>query len=156
MNQEPKAYNIGLFAGIWPPFKRKEKNMSMSSKVTVTKRFTFCYAHHLPHYVGKCANTHGHNAVLEVEVRGKEEGGYEGMVIDFGTLKKIVGNVLEIIDHTYLNTDLGGFKAHAPTAENIVQWFMAEIVVRLPKGVVLESLRLTETDDSWTTWRRGK
>ena len=124
--------------------------------ITVTKKFKFCYAHHLPHYVGKCANTHGHNGVLEVEVKGKEVDGYEGMIIDFSILKKIVGNVLEIIDHKYLNADLGAFKTRAPTAENIIQWFMAEIAVRLPPGVVLENLVLTETDDSWATWRRKK
>ena len=122
--------------------------------ITVTKRFKFCYAHHLPEYDGKCANIHGHNSVLEVEVAGKEKDGYEGMVIDFGKLKEIVNEVIEIIDHKYLNQDLASFKTHhTPVAENMVLWFVGQIVPKLPEGVELVNLRLSETEDSWTTWK---
>jgi 6-pyruvoyltetrahydropterin/6-carboxytetrahydropterin synthase len=34
--------------------------------ITVTKSFDFCYAHHLPGYIGKCCQLHGHNGKLEV------------------------------------------------------------------------------------------
>lgn len=59
----------------------------------ITKRFTFSYGHILPGHAGKCKNLHGHNAVVYVSVRGApslvEGAPDEGMVMDFGDLKKI-------------------------------------------------------------------
>lgn len=90
------------------------------------------------------------------------------MVIDFKKLKKIVGNVSDMIDHTYLNTNLARFRnkwdwatpknsfasVPTPTAENMVIWFVDELNGMLPDGCILESIRLSETDDTWVTWKR--
>lgn len=136
--------------------------------VTVTKRFRFSYAHHLPEYEGDCANTHGHNAILEITVGGKETDGYPGMVIDFKKLKRVVNTVLSSIDHTYLNKDVLTFARKrndadprhsiagsvVPTAENMVVWFVDELHDLLPNGCYLEKIRLSETDDAWVTWER--
>ena len=35
----------------------------------VTKRIDFCYGHRLLDYDGICKHPHGHNAVVEVDVR---------------------------------------------------------------------------------------
>ena len=35
----------------------------------VTKRIEFCYGHRLLDYDGICKHPHGHNAVVEVDVR---------------------------------------------------------------------------------------
>lgn len=122
--------------------------------VTITKRFSFCYAHSLPGYIGKCARVHGHNSKVEVEVSGSAiENNYSSMVMDFGRLKQIVNEVLAMVDHYYLN-DLVIFpNFDPPTAENIVQWLALEIQNRLPDGVVLESVFMSETDNSWAVWR---
>src|SRR3989304_3773612 len=44
---------------------KKEKTM-----LSVTKRFKFDAAHHLPYYEGKCFRRHGHRFFLDVSVTG--------------------------------------------------------------------------------------
>lgn len=41
--------------------------------ITVTRKYSFCYGHRLPGYDGKCANFHGHNAEVEVEIGGEDQ-----------------------------------------------------------------------------------
>jgi len=104
----------------------------------VTRKFTFDSAHKLPDYQGKCKNLHGHTYRLEVTVQGEPDD--KGMIMDFAVLKDIVKkNVLDIIDHSYLNDII-----EQPTAENIVMW----IWKKLEKEINLHELRLWETSDS--------
>lgn len=82
----------------------------------VCKIFRFDAAHYLPDYIGKCRNMHGHSWVLEVELGGKAN--KSGMVMDFALLKKhIVVAVIDILDHSLLNTFL-----KIPTCENLLLW----------------------------------
>lgn len=120
--------------------------------VTVTKRFSFCYGHHLPDYNGKCANVHGHNAELEVEVAGCA-GDYPSMVMDFNALKATVNPVLEKLDHKDLNVVLPGW-SQPPTAENMVVYIAGEIAQNLPRGVDLLRVSVSETPTSWAHWRK--
>ena len=141
--------------------------------VTVTKRFEFCYGHHLPEYSGKCCVQHGHNAILDIEVSGAPFNlvePYAGMTCDFGTLKKIVTErVLDILDHQNLNdlpapdygpTDEGFTEeesvffvmASVPTAENTVRWIVATLYETF--GMNLHRVRLYETPDSYAEWCR--
>lgn len=41
---------------------------------------------------------------------------------------------------------------YQPTTENMVVDFAEKITKRLPKGVVLHSLKLQETESSFTEW----
>ena len=151
--------------------------------LTVTRRFEFCYGHKLPGYDGKCANLHGHNSVLEIEVSGQEGIPYSGMVTDFGDLKKFVmENIIEALDHHYLNEDsawqawsryctilsssvgrddpryrmlIGTTSSVNPTAENMVQFILWVLNKQgSPYRGHVESIRLSETPNSWATWRR--
>ena len=125
------------------------RGVNFIMKLSVIKKFHFCYGHYLPKYDGKCKNIHGHNSVLEVEVSGTNAYEYDGMVIDFVKLKSIVSPVLEKFDHTFLNNFMD-----VPTAENIAQFFYIEIQKRLPIGNVLERIKITETEDSWAEVKR--
>ena len=121
--------------------------------LTVTKRFTFDYAHELPDYNGKCRNLHGHTGILEVEVtkQGKVLSleSYSGMVIDFSVLKQIVEEeVIGILDHSYLNDVLWD----VPTAENIARWVWDRLERRFGEGLV--RVRVYETPDSYAEIRR--
>lgn len=120
--------------------------------MTATRRFRFSYAHELPGYDGKCVALHGHNAVLEVTVKGTPPHmpkQYESMVMDFSYLKKMVNRiVIQHLDHRYLN-DI--FKV--PTAEKIIEWIWTEL--RGPLGVCLTKLRLYETEDCWIEKEAG-
>lgn len=120
--------------------------------LSITKRFEFCYGHHLPEYEGKCSSHHGHNSQLEVELISTDTtrklNTYEGMILDFGDVKRLVNEaVIDKLDHKYLNEFIP-----IPTAENIMKW----VVFELQKvfGHSLVRVRISETPDSWATWRR--
>ena len=146
--------------------------------ITVTRRFEFCYAHFLPDYEGKCFHMHGHNAVVEIEVRdspamraeiirhlneGREEDEritqtYPGMVADFGLIKKYVQPIIDQFDHQQLNGMLlpntrSFDKQFPPTAENICKVIMNEIL-RTPLRIGLERVRVSETPNCWAEWRK--
>jgi len=97
--------------------KIQENTVDLDNSKTVlrvSKQFKFSSAHKLPNYDGLCANLHGHEWVVEVEVKGNINED-TGMLVDFTYLKKIVNEkVIKIFDHHYLNNEL-----HNPTAENI-------------------------------------
>src|SRR5690606_11703435 len=65
----------------------------------VTKRIDFCYGHRLLDYDGVCKHPHGHNAVVEVDVRTDELDG-RNMVVDFSDIKRIVNGWIDTeLDH---------------------------------------------------------
>lgn len=66
---------------------------------------SFDSAHFLANYVGKCGNIHGHRWRIEVEILAEElvkDGQLEGMVIDFGDLKKDIKEYLDYYDHSLI------------------------------------------------------
>lgn len=65
----------------------------------VTKRIDFCYGHRLLDYDGVCKHLHGHNAVVEVDVRAERLDG-RNMVADFSDIKRLVkGWIDRELDH---------------------------------------------------------
>ena len=66
---------------------------------SVTKRIDFCYGHRLLDYDGVCKHPHGHNAIVEVDVRTDSLDG-RNMVVDFSDIKRIVkGWIDRELDH---------------------------------------------------------
>jgi 6-pyruvoyltetrahydropterin/6-carboxytetrahydropterin synthase len=69
---------------------------------SVTKRLDFCYGHRLLDYEGVCKHPHGHNAVVEIEVRA-DELDRRNMVCDFTEIKRAVkGWIDRELDHRML------------------------------------------------------
>ena len=65
----------------------------------VTKRIDFCYGHRLLDYDGICKHPHGHNAVVEVDVR-TDRLDSRNMVADFADIKRVVkGWIDRELDH---------------------------------------------------------
>ena len=65
----------------------------------VTKRIEFCYGHRLLDYDGICKHPHGHNALVEVDVR-TDSLDKRNMVADFSDIKRIVkGWIDRELDH---------------------------------------------------------
>ena len=145
----------------------------MSSTIRITKEFNFETGHALHGYDGLCKNVHGHSYKLAVTVKGQPINDpshvKNGMVIDFGDLKKIVREeVVYPFDHaTVLNTstphkDLAdemekrGHKVlrvtYQPTSEMMVIDFAQKIQKRLPKNITLVALKLRETETSFAEW----
>ena len=66
---------------------------------------SFDSAHFLSGYTGKCANIHGHRWKVEVEVQSEtliKSGQLDGMIIDFGDLKKDVKAIADSYDHALI------------------------------------------------------
>ena len=144
----------------------------MSQLIRVTKEFPFEMAHVLWNYDGPCKNVHGHSYRLFVTLAGYPSedplNAKNGMVIDFGDLKKIVKKeIVSIFDHSVvLSNQIDKEKAemfaklfgntvqvsYQPTCENLVSDFAVRIASHLPSGVKLHSLKLYETANSFAEW----
>lgn len=128
--------------------------------ITVTRKFHFCYGHHLPEYMGACSRSHGHNSEVEVEVGARCPGDgelYPTMICDFRRLKEAVTPLLDRLDHQYLNTaDSSPFRddeGDPPTAEAIAAWLAIQINEQLPINIYVCRVRVSETPDCWAEWR---
>ena len=81
----------------------------------------FAAAHQLKMVAEKCENLHGHNWKIEVCVAG-ERLNNAGVLIDFGELKKYVSEIVERLDHKFLN-ELDYFhEDNPPSSENIARY----------------------------------
>lgn len=132
----------------------------------ITRKVSFCAAHRLHNpalsdeenkiIYGECNNPngHGHNYILEVTVKG-DALPKSGMVIDLKHLKKIITeNILEKIDHKYLNFDVDFLSNIIPTAENIVIQFWEILQKALEEeNADLYELKLHETDNNIVVYR---
>lgn len=142
------------------------------SKIRITKLFNFEMAHALKDYDGPCRNIHGHSYELFVTVIGEpinnNESPKNGMLIDFGDLKRIVrSNIIDQLDHALLlNSDTPehlindlkkGFVNvtlvnYQPTSENMLIDFSERLQNVLPQHIRLHSLKLRETVTSFAEW----
>ena len=140
--------------------------------VRVTKIFRFEMAHALWEYDGLCKNIHGHSYILKVTVSGKPISDpsdiKEGMVIDFGDLKRVAKkHIVDIFDHSVVLNKKAPVEKFAgidemfdrklytdfqPTAENLVIYFADILNRELPGDVKLESIVLFETANSYAEW----
>jgi 6-pyruvoyltetrahydropterin/6-carboxytetrahydropterin synthase len=131
--------------------------------IYVTRRAEFSASHyyHNPdlspeenrRLFGKCNNPHGHghNYTLEVTVAGEVDP-TTGMVMDLKELKKLLeAEVLEQMDHKFLNEEVPVFSTKIPTTENIAVeiWRMLEPKLRLGK---LHRIKLYETPDLYVEY----
>ena len=87
-------------------------------EIKVTNRFAA--AHNLREFHGRCENLHGHNWFVEAVVRAAELDKI-GLAVDFGVVKKLLAEVLDLLDHQYLN-EKDEFKAQNPSSENIAKF----------------------------------
>ncbi len=143
------------------------------NKIRITKHFDFESAHALYGYDGKCKNIHGHSYHLHVTVIGEPivdaENPKNGMVMDFGDLKVIVKKeIISKFDHAVVLNENSPHKELAktindyshkvvlvpyqPTSENMLLDFSERIRRQLPQNVLLHSLKLYETANSYAEW----
>jgi 6-pyruvoyltetrahydropterin/6-carboxytetrahydropterin synthase len=97
---------------------------------------------------GKCNNPngHGHNYTVEVTVAGEVDE-TTGMVLDLKDLKTVLENeVLQRMDHKFLNMEVPVFATKIPTTENIAVEIWKLLAAKLPAGR-LHRIRLYETGD---------
>ncbi|PDY08424.1 6-carboxytetrahydropterin synthase QueD [Bacillus cereus] len=137
---------------------QREQLKYHNKRVMVSKEFTFDAAHHLHFYEGKCKNLHGHTYKVVFGISGYVND--IGLAIDFGDIKEIWKNEIEIyLDHRYLNETLPVMNT---TAENMVVWIYEKMAEALTKGnraeeykgARVEFVRLFETPTSYAEVRR--
>lgn len=103
----------------------------------------FSAAHFLPNYPGPCSRLHGHNFIVRVYVRGTQLDA-QGMLVDFGVLKKALLGILEELDHYNLN-DLPAFALENPTTENVARWIADELGKQALGGAHVHKVEVWET-----------
>ncbi|HEV2245783.1 MAG TPA: 6-carboxytetrahydropterin synthase, partial [Terriglobia bacterium] len=99
--------------------------------IYLTRRAEFSASHyyHNPDFspeenrriFGKCNNPHGHghNYTVEVTVEGEVDE-TTGMVLDLKDLKAVLeSEVMQRMDHKFLNKEMAVFATTIPTTENI-------------------------------------
>jgi len=97
---------------------------------------------------GRCNNPngHGHNYTLEVTVKG-EVNPRSGFVVDLKQLKDILNReVLDAMDHRFLNKEVPEFARQIPTTENIAIAVWQRLQLRL-QDAQLHRVRVYETPD---------
>ncbi len=129
-------------------------------------------AHALRNYDGLCRNIHGHSYKMDITLSGQplhdESSPKNGMVMDFGDLKKLVNEeiislldhalvlnsktdaqLVEVLKHNYEKIVIVDFQ---PTTENLLNFVADKIKAKLPEKVELTCVRLRETDTSYAEW----
>ncbi|OGS21370.1 MAG: 6-carboxytetrahydropterin synthase QueD [Elusimicrobia bacterium RIFOXYA2_FULL_40_6] len=122
---------------------------------SVTTIASFCGAHNLRNYKGKCENLHGHNWKVETTVSG-DKLDKSGLLLDFTDLKEIVSGLLENFDHKYLN-QVKPFNKLNPTSEIIAKYIHDELKNRLQDDyskLEFSKIKITvwESDKQWASY----
>ena len=115
---------------------------------------SFASAHALRNYKGRCENVHGHNWKVRVVIEG-EKLDQTGMLVDFLDVKSLMGEILDRIDHQFLN-EIPPFDVVNPSAENIAEYFYQQMAGRLeatPVPVRIREVKIWETDIQSATYR---
>jgi 6-pyruvoyltetrahydropterin/6-carboxytetrahydropterin synthase len=126
--------------------------------VYLTRKAEFSASHyyHNPEFTpeenrrifGKCNNPHGHghNYTLEVTVKGKVDE-RSGFVVDLKQLKDIMNReVIDAMDHRFLNEEVAEFKNSIPTTENLAISIWRRLQPKLNLAQ-LHRVRVYETQD---------
>lgn len=118
-------------------------------ELKVTTRFAA--AHQLTMVGEKCENLHGHNWHIEVYVKGEKlDAG--GVLMDFGIVKKEVRDIMNTLDHKFLN-ELEIFKGIQPSSEQIAVYIAEELDRRIDiDGVKVSRVSAWESDNACATY----
>jgi len=104
---------------------------------------------------GPAANPHGHghNYVVEVTLEGEPDPA-TGMVFDLKRLKDVVHReVVEPMDHRFLNREVAPFDRVVPTVENVAIEVWKRLHSHLSaQGARLHGIRVYETEDLYADY----
>ena len=84
----------------------------------------FSSAHNLRCYEGECERLHGHNWKVEVTITSEKLDNI-GLAVDFKILKKGLEDILEKLDHKYLN-EIPPFDKENPSSENMAKYIFKQ------------------------------
>jgi 6-pyruvoyltetrahydropterin/6-carboxytetrahydropterin synthase len=108
-------------------------------------------AHQLKEFDGKCEKLHGHNWKIEVSVTGRDLAD-NGILIDFKLVKEATRQVLQDLDHSFLN-ELECFKSMNPSSENIARHVFQSLSEKLNDAHVrVNKVTAWESDSACATY----
>jgi 6-pyruvoyltetrahydropterin/6-carboxytetrahydropterin synthase len=128
--------------------------------ITLTRRYRFSASHrlHVPalaearnaELFGKCNNPfgHGHDYLLSITVAGEVDE-QTGLIVRTGDLDQLVDSqVIRLLAHRNLNTDVPQFAELVPTTENLALVIADLLEIAWPAGwpATLERVHVQETD----------
>jgi 6-pyruvoyltetrahydropterin/6-carboxytetrahydropterin synthase len=120
---------------------------------TLCLKDSFAAAHRLVGYQGKCEELHGHNFFVDAFFCG-EKLGDDGLLLDFRILKDYLKDVLDNLDHKYLN-EIPFFAERASSAEYIALYIFEEVEKQIKaKGVSLKEIRVWESEKAYASYAR--
>jgi len=112
----------------------------------------FAAAHRLTMVGAKCENLHGHNWKIEVYVQGQsiDKG---GVLVDFGVIKRHVRELMETLDHKFLNELEYFSEGTPPSSENIARYLADALTARMDlPGIRVSRVTAWESDDASATY----
>ncbi len=99
---------------------------------------------------GECEESHRHTWHVTVIVAGAQLDG-DGLLCDFHLLERALGEIVERFDDGDLNA-IAPFDQLNPTAEHVAQYIAQQMSVRLPDGVTLRRVSVTEAPGCCATY----
>ena len=112
---------------------------------------SFSAAHRLENFYGKCEALHGHNWKVEVSLQG-DKLDEAGLLQDFGAIKARTRELLEEVDHKYLN-ELPAFSQQNPSSENLAFFIFQRLSGVLNRdGVKVSRVSVWESDTSCASY----
>jgi 6-pyruvoyltetrahydropterin/6-carboxytetrahydropterin synthase len=121
----------------------------------LTVDIPFSAAHKIEGHPGPCARLHGHNYRAVITVAG-DRLNHLGMLIDFGELKQVCAEVIDPLDHSFLN-ELPAFADTNPTAEAIARHLYQHLSAALQAdpqtGIHVARVTVYESDRSAATYQ---
>lgn len=119
---------------------------------TVSIQTRFRASHQLTKPSGSKERAHSHNWLVTAEVCCSRLD-RRGLVIDFSRLRATVDNIVSGLgDSALLKNDY--FKQNSPSAENVSRFIYQKLRRKLPKGVKLRAVRVTEEPGCWAQFSR--
>lgn len=128
----------------------------------IAKEFHWEMGHRLPFHNGKCKNLHGHSYKCMVEFTGDPDS--NGMVLDYYDVKKMIGPIIEQLDHSFMVSKddrevieilekLNSQKVvvdFETTAENICLYLLEKIKSSgLPSNIRSVKVKVLETENTY-------
>lgn len=125
--------------------------------INLTKKFSFCAAHRMyndgfsveenNNNFGKCQNIHGHNYLIEITISGEidKQKGYFVNLNEFS--EKIQINLIQKLDHTYINEIIPNSLSKPITTEIISIWIWKILNENLTE-YNFTKIRLWETENN--------
>ena len=111
----------------------------------------FAAAHQLTMVGEKCENLHGHNFKVEAFVAG-EKLNSAGVLVDFGIVKTALKEIMERLDHKFLN-EMAPFSESSASSENIAVYIATELQKAVDDDAVRVSrVRVWESDNACATY----